>query len=774
MSPRTMPLRPNRRARRAGAAIAVLAVLVTACLPNYPDPPAVATGVVGSTPAPGGRMVPTTTPIVIRFSDPVATATVAVAPTPSVALGSPQWILGGRAVVFTPASALPPSTSFSLSITGTDAKGGAIIASPVTFTTAPTSAVLPAAHPRLLLTGATRTRLASSLAAGDAAAMRFKDVIDDHLFNGATLISDYGVWWGGMLGQLTGNAAYCTDSVQRIDQWVATAEAEIAAGRNPAVAGDSYLHVGDQLGDLALIWDWCASFRTAAMTTRWSAFAQQTVFNVWNHQSASWGGRPAPWTGWGTDNPRNNYYLSFLQATLLWGAAATGEHPGAAGWLAQARQKIERDLTIIHTTETPGGGSLEGTGYGGAIKRLFFLHFIWEASTGQRWTDLTSSSQAWIRYAIASVVPTNDRFAPIGDQSRIVDALFTDYQREALLALAELHRGSPWGRRARASASTFLPQMERPEQWVFDFLYGVPDPGSTAVQPLTYHAPGTDHVFTRSGTGTDATWLGFVSGPYVESHAHHDALSLLLYRNGWQVDDGGLHSNSGLILAEEAHALVMLEAAGTPLRMDEGGSAQLYASRSATDYTHLAGSIGSLYPGHAVAQDREIVFLPAGAVVVFDRIDSLGEPLTRTFQLPTPTPATISPDTRVVRTGSGSSGIAVHRVHPDVATVATQPLTSLAGQLPGMQSDFTGGYRTTTSVSGDGKTEFLHVVSLGDRVASVERVSPGGGRGVRIHFTDGTTTTVNFSINQRRGTLLIQAADQTVTRRIDLLPGVER
>lgn len=757
----------------SGAVVAALSVVV-ACVPVVPGPAVVPTGIVGTTPADGGRMIPTSAPIAIAFSAPVNTASVSVSTTPAVALGSPTWILGNTAVSFTPSSPLPANTAMTLTVTGNDAAGAAISATPVQFTTAPATATLSSAHPRLMLTGATRTRLANALTAGDPKATRYKDVIDDHLFNGANLISAYEVWWGGLLGVLTNDSRYCTDSVQRIDQYVAAAEADIAANRDPDIAGDSYLHVGDELGDLALIWDWCPTFRTPSMSTRWSAFAQQTLYNVWNHNQAAWGGRSAPWTGWGSDNPRNNYFLSFVEATLLWGAAANGEHPQAAGWLATARQKIEHDLTIIHTTETPGGGSLEGTGYGSAIKRLLFLEYVWEASTGQRWADLTSSSEGWIRYLTAAIVPTNERFAPIGDQSRIVEASFTDYQREALLALAELHRATPWGRRARITADTSLPQMERPEEWVYDFLYGAADAGTAATMPLAYHAAGTGHVFVRSGTSTDATWLGFLSGPYVESHAHHDALSILLYQNDWRVDDAGLHSNSGLIQAEEAHGLVMFENGSTPIRMTNGGKADLYAFRPYSDYTYLGGSIGSLYPGESIGQDREIVFLSPGVAIVMDRIDTGARSLTRRFQLPMPVQPTVDPGNKVMHTGSGTNSLTVQRAYPDVATVSVQPYTALAGHIPGFDSDFTDGYRASTTVTASGKTQFLHVLSVGNTVTNVQYLDDPTQRGVRVTMTDGRTATAFFPVDRGTGSLEIRNASNAVLRQTQLLNGVER
>lgn len=763
------------------AALAALALLAVACIPDEPDPPAVPPGIVATTPAGGGQAIPTGVPIVIRFADAMNTGSVATSLAPAATLGAPQW-LSDRAVAYTPTAPLAANTAYTVTVSGNDTAGRALpTPTTFTFTTAPASATLPTSHPRILLNataaGSVRATLAGRLAANDPAAVRFKEVIDDHLFNGATLISDYHPWWGALLGVLTGNAAYCTDSVQRIDAYVAGEEARIAANLDPEVAGDSYLHVGDRIGDLALIWDWCSTSPslTTAMRTRWSAYAQQTVWNVWHPSGASWGGRAAPWTGWGTDNPRNNYYLSFVTATLLWGAAASGEHPAAAGWLTDARAKVEVTLARTHTADTPGGGSLEGTGYGTALKGLWFLEYLWQASTGQRWGDLSSSTADWIRYLTTSVVPTGDRFAPIGDQSRVVEATFTDYQREMLLALAELQRGRPWGRTARTSANSFLPQMERPEEWVFDFLYGSPDAGTAAAVPTSWNAAGTGHVFARSGTGPGATWLGFLAGPYVESHAHHDALSLLLYRNDWLVDDAGLHSNSGLIQVEEAHALVMLENGGTPLRMTNSGSAELYAYRTGPGYVHLGASSGNLYPGSGVTQERELVFVDPGIVIMIDRVNSGSTVLTRRFQLPTPTAPVLSDGGRHLHTGSGSGALDVYRTYPATATTATQPYTDLTDAIPGEQSDFTGGYRTSTTVTAAGATEFVHVLGTGGTVASATAATGAANeRNVHVVLTDGRTIDGWFPAAGHTGALRVTDAGGTVTLRTQLVAGVQR
>lgn len=116
--------------------------------------------------------------------------------------------------------------------------------------------------------------------------------------------------------RISGGNQYCQLAVQMVEAQVATAEAEIAAARRPAVAADSYLEVGDYIRDLSITYDWCAAFTTPAQRTRWAAYAQQAVWNVWNYQQASWGGRAFPWSGWSVSDPGNNYHYSFLEATM--------------------------------------------------------------------------------------------------------------------------------------------------------------------------------------------------------------------------------------------------------------------------------------------------------------------------------------------------------------------------------------------------------------------------------------------------------------------------
>ena len=117
------------------------------------------------------------------------------------------------------------------------------------------------------------------------------------------------------------------------------------------------------LRDVALVYDWCSPLLTAQQRTRWEAYADQAVWNVWNYANASWGGNPFPWSGWSVDNPGNNYHYSFLEATMYWAFAADRQT-----WI-DFLTDVKFPAVVAYFQGLPGGGSREGTGYGVSLGR---------------------------------------------------------------------------------------------------------------------------------------------------------------------------------------------------------------------------------------------------------------------------------------------------------------------------------------------------------------------------------------------------------------------
>ena len=211
------------------------------------------------------------------------------------------------------------------------------------------------AHPRIYL-AQNKDRLAAALAAKTPAAMKFQDVVDRWV--GGEDVYGFYAWNAALMGQLTGDAKYCTAAVAAVDKKVAAEAATIAGGSAPSVADDDYYPAGDDIGDLALVYDWCYDTIASDRRTAWLAFAHQTVTNIWDPDHATWGGKPVPWTGWAIDNPANNYYYNFLRATMLLGLAAHGEYDGIDAWLAEFHDtKLMNELVPMFDSDLVGGGS---------------------------------------------------------------------------------------------------------------------------------------------------------------------------------------------------------------------------------------------------------------------------------------------------------------------------------------------------------------------------------------------------------------------------------
>ncbi|MFO0612111.1 MAG: hypothetical protein U0414_05975 [Polyangiaceae bacterium] len=636
------------------------------------------------------------------------------------------------------ASSGPGSTTGASMSTGTGGAGG--------------NPVIGEAHPRIYLKHGNKERLAKLLTDQDPAATRFADMVATA--EGGGDVYAYEAWYSALLGQLTGEAKHCTDAIGRVDAWVTDEESRIAAGQAADVAGDSYLEVGPIVGNLSLVLDWCYDAVTPAQRARWIAYANQAVWNVWHPNEAKWGAGTFGWSGWSIDNPSNNYYYSFLKATMLLGLASKGENADADGWITKFRdEKIGGQLVPAFTKDLAGGGSREGTGYGVSMKGLYWLYDVWEASTTERIADLTPHTKSSLAYLIHETVPTLDRVAPIGDHARDSTASLFDYHREYGLALAWLYSGDPLAAAMRTYlGACSVPEMSQGFEYVFDFLYR--DPGATSA-PLstlatTYFPAGTGHLFARSAWDTSATWIGFLMGPYTESHAHHDQLSLLLYKDAWLAYDGNIDTHSGIFQGEEAHSLVRITKNGQTLRQTEGTASDVFALHDDADFLYAGADATAVYGSSGVnLAEREIVFLKPDVLVVFDRVDA-GASASHVWQLASPSAATINGNTATI-----GGNLVVRTIHPTSGSFANVA-------LPSVDADFQAGSRLDRTQSANGPAFFLHVLSVDGAVTSATDATQGADEGVALSLTGGVTATVRFHESGHGGTLQLSKGGNVV------------
>lgn len=643
-----------------------------------------------------------------------------------------------------------------------------------TPTPPPTGAVIaPLGAPRILVPDAALLAgLRGQLDTGAPAATRFKQSAD--LLVAGNDLWGMDAWQAALMGQVTGQPGYCAYAVSKTDAYVAAEEARIAAGTTPLVAGDSYLEVGGHVGNLAMVYDWCRPAMTAAQRTRWKDFGNQAVWNVWNPAKAKWGSRTVPWSGWSVDNPSNNYYYSFLKATMLLGLATYGENDMAGGWLTQFRTaKIDDQLLPIFNADLAGGGSREGTGYGVAMRDLFELYFWWERSTGERLADRSPHTLATMPWMVHAIVPTLDRIIPTGDHARDSQALLFDYHRDYLQKLATLYPGA----RISGVIRTLLGQssvreMSQHFMRYSDYLYGLAGVTARPLAELStaYWAPGTGSFSMRGDWTTGAAYANFICGPYTESHAHQDRGSFVLFKGNWLAYDANLDSKSGLEQEQRYHNAVRFEtSAGAAIGQAFNASCTMAALADSANWTYALADITPMYKSGITKSEREFVFIKPATFVVYDRAQASDANTRRIFTMNFPAPPAISGN--VLSLAAGANRIDLRRILPAAGT----PVTTLwkVANSKDYAAASTSARVDLVETGAGGRSEFLHVAGLDGAVTQAIASDAPGQSGTAITLADGRVVTLRFNQASRGGTIEIRAAGGALLESRTLPTGVE-
>jgi hypothetical protein len=507
---------------------------------------------------------------------------------------------------------------------------------------------------------------------------RFKNEVDAAV--GGNPPYAYSAVHSVIMYKLTGQSQYILDAIDRVEQQVQAAEAAIAAGGTPALAGDSYLDVGWYLEQLSLAYDYGYPLLTSAQRQRWASLADQAIYNVWNPTHAAWGGVAHTWSGWSICDPGNNYHYSFLRATMLWALATQNQT-----WLGFLQTQKFGPL-VDYFAALPGGGSREGTGYGTALKNLFENYLYWKASTGEDLAGLTAHTRETIDYWVHATVPTRDRFAPIGDQSRVSIPDLYDYQENLVHAAVVLSASSDQARRG-----TWWLQNNSVNGVASSFnLAGdlLPYPATPAVpSALVYHATGAGVLFARSSWATDAAWLSLVAGKYDQSHAHHDQGAFTFFKGDWLSVTSNIWSHSGIHAEDEMHNVIrFVRTDGSTIPQNASSSVQSsmsYATGGGGAVT-VAADLANAYSNNRSAilgWTRSLEF--AGTVLRVHDVCSVASGVRPIFQLHVPVLPVSQPDGSIL-----AGGLRIVPLQP-----VTASWTSLAG------SEFSKGYRIELRVA---------------------------------------------------------------------------
>jgi PKD repeat protein len=362
--------------------------------------------------------------------------------------------------------------------------------------------------------------------------------------------------------RLDGAQKYATLAMQMVEKQVTDYEAAVAAGRVPAIASDSFYSVGSMIQDVSLVYDWCGSQLTATQKTRYSAYVEETLYNLYHPTAGHWGSKAYTWSGWALTDCANNYYYSHMLAVMTWALAS-----GSATWMTKLRDATSTgtlDKLVAYFATIPHGGSEEGTGYGTSHMRVFLLLRIWRDCTGQ---DLHGPHvDGSLRYWTHAITPDVKFFAPIGDQSRVSEPALFDYQLSLIAAGCMLSNDAAARNGALYTLAHATPNWM---QYAFDYRDGLmPHDGAAATAPteLYYDAAEVGALFNRAAWTADALWMATICGKYDQSHAHQEQGSITLRKGaGWITASANIWSHSGIHQDTPGHNVVRFERGGTVL-----------------------------------------------------------------------------------------------------------------------------------------------------------------------------------------------------------------
>ena len=482
--------------------------------------------------------------------------------------------------------------------------------------------------------------------------------------------------------RITGNESYRTLAIAIVDAEVIAAEERIADNLVPVIANDNYLEIGPRLTALSVVYAWCAPSST--QRTRWSAYADQALTNLWDHQNAIWGVTPAPWSGWSVNDPGNNYYYSFCVATATWALAST--NTALLTFLDEEKLNPLRS----YMANMLGGGTREGTGYGISLMSLFDLYMFWRDSGQPELANFSEHLTGSIYYWVHATLPTLDLYCPIGDLSRESYPNLFDYHRSMMLKA----RALTTNQEAKDMASWWLNNISvQTMQQGWQRKYNLLPAGDYNLPPqqFSYRAEGAGCLFARTSWETDAVYCHFLAGTYDQSHAHQSQGSFVFFRNDFQAVTTNIYSDSGIAGAVTNQNVLRFN------RVDDSVIPQSYGDAvMSSNINGINGNVSAIATLTDIVDDetvdmwrRDMSFL-SGVLNLFDYY-STNNGTTATFQLCTPTLPTVNDNFITV----GDLEIIVF--DPYVPTIDIVDMAAF-------NSDFNSGYRLDIG-GGDGRYE---------------------------------------------------------------------
>lgn len=533
-------------------------------------------------------------------------------------------------------------------------------------------------HPRLLLDDATLTRMRAEVANNTALWKAFSDFFDDYFGGKSNPVdgNDYpdkpdvgegyqgAAYYAMLLGCALGYQVLRTSDPARAAQFGAEAVDTLMAmaGASSAINRDSNYGVRFFGAGLGIGYDWLYDLLTPEQRT--------TVYEAGN-----------AWVeGFETESfefahPQSNYFAGYFHAKAAVALATYEDNPKApAMWADWRNNQYATRVQPYYAEHMTGGGWPEGFGYGDFAtwnmtapllevltatgenlapaytwpldQAAYVMHFIWPDRTVIDDRDCLHTGGA--NPAQVDTGMLYQLLATLDKYGSPLEPVMRQYLQEV-----EQATGRDPARMSSAS--------ENMNYEALLFVNREVDTAPVGALPRHYHADGLNAVAARSDWTTEATWLSFRAGPYVnysgQGEELHDQGSLAIVRGGtpllvntwgWCVrapagnyendlyDDeyGNTDAKPTSIYRGNRQCYNVfyarsLDASGNPEQAFGQESVSAAATRTVSQdfgsYVYIkATAIEDMYRGNKAlvkAWQREVVFLRPCVVVVFDRTE---------------------------------------------------------------------------------------------------------------------------------------------------------
>ncbi len=510
---------------------------------------------------------------------------------------------------------------------------------------------IPTAHPRLYNIGS-RLSLLKAKACRDANGNVIPNctpTADWNDFLAKNITSGAGEAWTFALAYMvTGNASYATQAIQKV-------RANIADGlgqRGAAERQDYFLNGHYYIRNAAVVYDWLNNLLTPADKASFVNYMNQMLYEIWNPTT-----NPCKTSsGWGQNDPKNNYYYRHVLGTALVAIATYQENNGMVTFqdcdgvggtlplkmpfngvdygdpLEFTYVKINNQAIPYILSDEAGGGWHEGTNYGRASKILMFEVFtVLRDGGGTNYFSAITFPRESALFHMYCLQPDNVYHYTNGDAPRDPLERANDSDVHLMLLLMDGLSGMRESAYARFWLDTFGPPVEERIKAAWFYLFynpAAPRVDYRAELPTRYYASGMSYVNSRSSWSADAVSVNFLSAERIVDHMHRNQNEFAIFYKGWQTVNGNTYLKTGLVQETQYHNTIMINHESQRYGR---GTGDIIRYEATPGYTYVVGDASDAYYSNASPWgsgdqkmidvfQRELVHILPDLVVVFDRV----------------------------------------------------------------------------------------------------------------------------------------------------------